>query len=165
MAINFGNNVTLSQTGGRISAPGRVLQVVQTNNTVGMITSSTAAVDFFYSAPITLSSAGNRVIIEWHSDNRVNDWYDGSWNLYYMQIVYVNTGAVLSYTGYRGETTYNIRHYHKNVTHIPGNVGPHTYKLQGWSYSALPTTFGVPGFGSTSGSDGISYIRMTEVAV
>ena len=80
--------------------------------------------------------------------------------IYYMQLVYVNTGAVLSYTGYRGEYTNSIRHYHKSVTHVPGNVGPHTYKLQGWSYSALSTTFG-----TGAGSDNIAYIKMTEVAV
>jgi hypothetical protein len=160
MAINFGNNATLSQVGTRISAPGRVLQVVQTNNTSGMATTSTSPVDFFTSAGITLASASNRIIIEWHSDNRANDWGDGVWNLYYMQLVYVNTGAVLSYTGYRGEYTNSIRHYHKSVTHIPGSVGPHTYKLQGWSYSAASTTFG-----TGAGSDNIAYIKMTEVAV
>jgi hypothetical protein len=160
MAINFSNNVSLAQVGTRISAPGRVLQVVQTNNTSGMATSSTSPVDFFTSGGITLASASNRIIIEWHSDNRANDWGDGVWNLYYMQLVYVNTGAVLSYTGYRGEYTNSIRHYHKSVTHVPGNVGPHTYKLQGWSYSALSTTFG-----TGAGSDNIAYIKMTEVAV
>lgn len=160
MAINFGNNVSLAQVGTRISAPGRVLQIVQTNNTSGMNTSSTSPVDFFTSGGITLASASNRIIIEWHSDNRANDWGDGVWNLYYMQLVYVNTGAVLSYTGYRGEYTNSIRHYHKSVTHVPGNVGPHTYKLQGWSYSALSTTFG-----TGAGSDNIAYIKMTEVAV
>lgn len=160
MAINFSNNATLSQVGTRISAPGRVVQIIQTNNTSGMNTSSTSPVDFFTSASITLASASNRIIIEWHSDNRANDWGDGVWNLYYMQLVYVNTGAVLSYTGYRGEQTYSIRHYHKSVTHVPGNVGPHSYKLQGWSYSANSTTFG-----TGAGSDNIAYIKMTEIAV
>ena len=160
MAINFNNNATLSQVGTRISAPGRVIQVIQTNNTSGMATSSTSPVTFFDSAAITLTSASNRVIIEWHSDNRANDWGDGVWNLYYMQLVYINTGAVLSYTGYRGEQTNSIRHYHKSVTHTPGNVGPHTYRLQGWSYQASSTTFG-----TGAGSDNIAYIKMTEVAV
>jgi hypothetical protein len=45
--------------------------------------------------------------------------------------------------------------------HTPGSVGPHSYKLRGWSYAATkPTTFG-----TGSQGDGIAYIRMTEIAV
>ena len=161
MGINFANNATLSQVGSYISAPGRIVQTVQTNYTTLMATSSTSAVDFFTSSGITLTNASNRILIEWHSDNRCNDWGDGVWNLYYMQLVYVNSGAVLSYTGYRGENTYSIRHYHKSTTHTPGSVGPHTYKLQGWSYSALQTNFG----GGAAGGDAIAYIRLSEIAV
>ena len=161
MGINFANNATLSQVGSYISAPGRIVQTVQTNYTTLMATSSTSAVDFFTSSGITLTNASNRILIEWHSDNRCNDWGDGVWNLYYMQLVYVNSGAVLSYTGYRGEQTYSIRHYHKSTTHTPGTVGPHTYKLQGWSYSANQTSFG----GGAAGGDTIAYIRLSEIAV
>lgn len=160
MAINFSNNVNLSQVGTKISAPGRVVQVIQTNNTSGMNTSSTSPVDFFTSTPITLTNASNRILVEWHSDNRANDWGDGIWNLYYMDLIYVNTGAQLSYTGYRGETTFSIRHYRKSFMHTPGSLGPHSYKIRGWSYSALSTTFG-----TGSGSDNLAYIRMTEIAV
>ena len=161
MGINFANNATLTQVGSYISAPGRVVQTVQTNYSSQMSTSSTSPVDFFTSSSITLTNASNRVLIEWHSDNRSTDWGDNTWNLYYMQLIYVNSGASLSYTGYRGEYTNSIRHYHKSTTHSPGSVGPHTYKLQGWSYSALNTNFG----GGASGGDAISYIRLSEIAV
>jgi len=161
MAINFSNNVSLSEVGAKISAPGRIIQVIQTTNTANLYTSSTSPVDFFTSAPITLTSASNRVLIEWHSDNRVDDQPDGTWSLYYMDLIYVNTGAQLSYTGYRGELTPSIRHYRKSFLHTPGSVGPHTYKIRGWSYAAYGTNFGV----NNLGNDGISYIRMTEIAV
>jgi hypothetical protein len=161
MGINFANNATLTQVGSYISAPGRIVQTVQTNYTGQMSTSSTSPVDFFTSSSITLTNANNLVLIEWHSDNRVSDWGDGTWNLYYMLLIYVNTGAQLSYTGYRGELTNSIRHYHKSTTHSPGSVGPHTYKLQGWSYQALNTNFG----GGAAGGDATSYIRLSEIAV
>ena len=74
MGINFANNATLSQVGSYISAPGRIVQTVQTNYTTLMATSSTSAVDFFTSSGITLTNASNRILIEWHSDNRCNDW-------------------------------------------------------------------------------------------
>jgi hypothetical protein len=160
MAINFSNNKTLAEEGSKISAPGRIVQVIQTNNTSGMATSSTNPVDFFTSASITLTNASNKVLIEWHSDNRANDWGDGVWNLYYMDLIHVQTGTQLSYTGYRGEYTHSIRHYRKSYMHTPGSVGPHSYKIRGWSYSAASTTFG-----TGAGSDNIAYIRMTEIAV
>jgi hypothetical protein len=162
MGINFSNGASLTEASGKISAPGRIVQTIQTTYTSALQTASTSPVDYFSSTAITLTNASNRVLIEWHSDNRTNDWGDGVWNLYYMQLVYVNTGATLSYTGYRGENTYSIRHYHKTCMHTPGNVGPHTYKLQGWSYSALNTSFN--GTDGWVGNDNIAYIRLTEIA-
>jgi hypothetical protein len=161
MAINFSNNVSLSQIGTKISAPGRIIQVIQTTNTTNLATSSTSPVDFFTSAAITLTSANNRVLVEWHSDNRTDGTSDGGWSLYYMDLIHVQTGVQLSYTGYRGELTPSIRHYRKSFLHTPGSVGPHSYKIRGWSYAAYNTNFGV----NNIGNDGISYIRMTEIAV
>lgn len=160
MGINFANNATLTQAGSYITAPGRIVQTVQTNYSSSMATTSTSPVDFFTSSAITLTNASNKVLVEWHSDNRANDWGDNVWNLYYMQLIYVNSGAALSYTGYRGEYTNTIRHYHKSYMHTPGSVGPHTYKLQGWSYQASNTTFG----GGAAGGDAIAYIRLSEIA-
>lgn len=159
MAINFSNNKTLSQVSDKISAPGRIIQVVDTMTTTGVATSSTGAVDIFTSNPITLTNANNLVLVELHSDNRANDWGDGVWNLYYMDIIHVNSGTQLSYTGYVGEQTNCIRHTHRSVIHAPGSVGPHTYKCRGWSYQASTTTF-------VTGSDGSpAYLRLMEIAV
>jgi hypothetical protein len=161
MAINFSNNKTLSETGTKLSAPGRIVQVIQTTNTSNMATSSTNPVDFFTSATITLTNASNKILVEWHSDNRTDGTGDGGWSLYYMDLIHVQTGTQLSYTGYRGELTPSIRHYRKSYMHTPGSVGPHSYKIRGWSYAAYNTNFGTAG----TGNDGISYIRMTEIAV
>jgi predicted outer membrane repeat protein len=163
MAINFSNNATLGQySGGVIYAPGRIVQTVHTTIGTGMITSSTSPVDFF-SASITLKAAANKLVIEFHSDNRCTDWGDGVWNLHYMQLVHVGTGAVLTHSGYNGEQTNCIRHVHRSTTHIPGSVGPHTYKVQGWSYQASSTYFNTGA--DQVDNDGTAYIRITEIAV
>jgi len=163
MAINFGNGQFLSQTGGKISAPGRVIQTVHTVTTGGLQTASTNAVDWFTSGAITLTNASNFVLIEHHSDNRTNDWGDGTWNLYYMDIVHVQSGTQITYTGYVGELTNNIRHVHRVGRHQPGSVGPHTYKVRGWSYTTLNTSFNGLNYGVDN--DGIAYLRLTEIAV
>lgn len=158
MAIVFSNNRSLSQQSGMISAPGRIVQVIETTSGSGVGTSSTSPVDIFNSASITLTNPNNFVLIELHSNNRANDWGDGTWNLYYMDIIHNNTGTQLTYTGYRGEQTNSIRHVTRSVMHQPGNVGPHSYKCRGWSYQASSTTF-------VTGADGtVAYLRLTEIA-
>lgn len=159
MALNFSNSRELIEVSGRISAPGHIVQTVHTLNTGGMSTSSTSAVDFFTSDTITLTNASNKVLVELHSDNRSTDWGDTVWNLHFMDIIHVQSGTQLSYTGYNGEYTYTIRAIHRVAIHTPGSVGPHSYKCRGWSYQASNTTFG-------TGSDGTpAYMRLTEIAV
>ena len=159
MAINLSNNKTLSEVDGKLSAPGRIVQTVHTVTNSGVTTSSTSPVDLFTSSPITMTNASNKLVIEFQSDNRSNDWGDGVWNLHYMDIIHVGTGTQLSYSGYNGEVTYCIRGIHRIAVHSPGSVGPHTYKVRGWSYSASSTSF-------ITGSDGYAaYIRISEVAV
>jgi hypothetical protein len=141
-----------------ISAPGRIVQVIETTSGSGVGTSSTNPVDIFNSASITLTNPNNFVLVELHSNNRANDWGDGTWNLYYMDIIHNNTGTQLTYTGYRGEQTNSIRHVTRSVMHQPGNIGPHSYKCRGWSYQASSTTF-------VTGADGtVAYLRLTEIA-
>jgi hypothetical protein len=158
MAIVFSNNRSLSEQSGMISAPGRIVQVIETTSGSGVGTSSTNPVDIFNSASITLTNPNNFVLVELHSNNRANDWGDGTWNLYYMDIIHNNTGTQLTYTGYRGEQTNSIRHVTRSVMHQPGNIGPHSYKCRGWSYQASSTTF-------VTGADGtVAYLRLTEIA-
>ena len=163
MPINFGTTAILSEVaaGGRpfISAPGRVLQTVHTTYVLPMTTSSTSPVDYFSSQTITLASASNKILVEWYTEARTNDWGDGVWNLYYMNCIHIQSGTNISYTGYQGEQTFNIRPYHKVAIHTPGSVGPHSYKMQGWSYQASSTTF------NGAGGDQVAYIRLSEIAV
>ena len=159
MAINLSNNRTLSEVGGVLSTPGRIVQTVHTISNTGVSTSSTSPVNLFTSDAITMTNASNKLLIEFQSDNRSNDWGDGVWNLHYMDIIHVGTGTQLSYSGYNGEQTFCIRGIHRVAVHSPGSVGPHTYTVRGWSYSANSTTF-------ITGSDGYAaYIRISEVAV
>mgnify|MGYP003649225517 CR=1 FL=1 len=159
MAINLSNGKTLSEVGGKISAPGRIVQTVHTISNAGVATSSTSPVNLFTSNAITMTNASNKLLIEFQSDNRSNDWGDGVWNLHYMDIIHSGTGTQLSYSGYNGEQTFSIRGIHRIAVHSPGSVGPHTYTMRGWSYSANSTTF-------ITGSDGYAaYIRISEVAV
>ena len=161
MAINFSNGNVLGEVGNKLSTTGRVIQTVHTTLSGGMNTTSTSPVDFFTSSTITLTNASNKILIEFHSDNRCNDWGDGTWNLYYMDVIHVQSGTQITYTGYRGELTYCIRHYDKSVTHSPGSVGPHSYKLRGWCYAAANTSFGTSDW---VGGDALSYIRLTEIS-
>lgn len=161
MGINFSNGLEMQEVSGRISMPGHIIQTVQTNYTSQLNTSSTSPVDFFTSGTITLSSASNRVLIEFHSDNRFNDWTDGNWSLYYMDLIHVQSGTQLTYTGYIGEYTYNIRHVHRTAIHAPGSVGPHSYKVRCWNYQSVNVTYN--GGGNQVDNDGIAYIRMTEI--
>lgn len=159
MGINFSNNRSLIEVGGRISAPGRIVQVVETVSNTGVSTTSTSPVNLFTSSSITLSSASSRILIEMHANNRANDWGDGVWNLYYMDIIHVQSGAQLTFTGYVGEYTFNIRHVTRTAIHTPGSVGPHSYRCRGWCYTANSTTF-------ITGADGTAaYLRLTEIAV
>lgn len=162
MPIYVGS-AALSEVNGRISTPGRIIQIVHTTYTSAMNTTSTSPVDFFTSSAITLTSASNKILIEFHSDNRCNDWGDNTWNLYYMDLIHVQSGTQITYSGYRGEQTYSIRHFHKQAIHAPGSVGPHSYKVRGWSYTTLNTTFN--GGASQVDNDGIAYIKLMEVAV
>lgn len=158
MAINFSNSKTISEQSSRISAPGRVVQVIETTSTSGVANSTTSPIDLFNSASITLTNPNNYVLIEHHSNNRANDWGDGTWNLYYMDIIHNNTGTQLTYSGYRGEQTNTIRHMTRSVLHQPGNVGPHSYRVRGWCYQNSTTTF-------ITGADGtVAYLRLTEIA-
>lgn len=158
MAINFSNDRNLAEVSGKISAPGRIVQIVETTSGSGVATSSTSPIDIFNSASITLTSPSNYVLIELHTNNRSNDWGDGVWNLHYMDIIHNQSGSQLTYTGYNGEFTNNIRHVTRSVLHQPGSVGPHSYRCRGWSYQASSTTF-------VTGADGtVAYLRLTEIA-
>lgn len=159
MAINFSNDKTLSEVSGKISAPGRIVQTVHTISSTGVATSSTSPVNLFTSDSITMTNASNKLLIEFQSDNRSNLETDGAWNLYYMDIIHVGSGTQISYSGYNGEFTNSIRGIHRIGMHSPGSVGPHTYTMRGWSYSANSTSF-------ITGSDGnVAYIRISEIAV
>jgi hypothetical protein len=160
MPINFSNGATLTEVGGRISTPGHIIQTVHSTTTSGVATTSGSAVDLFTSSTITLTSASNRILVEWYAENRANDWGDGVWNLYYMDIVHVQSGTSFAYTGYRGEFTNSIRHYHKTYIHTPGSIGPHSYKIRGWCYTAGKQTTFING----AGGDTVAHIRMSEIA-
>jgi hypothetical protein len=159
MAINFSNNRTLAEVSGRISATGRIVQTVHTVSSSGVSTSSTSPVGIFTSAAITLTNASNKVLVEFQSDNRSTDWGDGVWNLHYMDIIHVQSGTQLSYSGFNGELTNCIRGVHRVGIHGPGSVGPHTYQMRGWSYAASNTSF------VTGGDGNVAIIRLSEVAV
>jgi len=160
MAIIFPNQSITQGSNNKISATGHVLQTVQTTYTTSVVVNSLSAVDLFTSTTITLASASNRILIDFYQEVGVQDWGDGVWNLYYLDLVHVQTSTQLTYTGYRGDYTYNRRSYKKSYLHTPGSVGPHSYKLRGWCYSALNVTFG----NGYTGGDGIAYIRMMEIA-
>lgn len=162
MAIYYPNGSSLQEISGRVYIPGHVVQTVDTLNTNALVTTSTGPVDYFTSNPITLQSAGNRVVIEWHVDVRTQDWGDGVWNLYYMDLIHVQSGAQLAYTGYEGNYTYCIKHTHRSAYHVPGWVGPHSYKVRGWAYSAKTVYFN--GTSGWVGNDNQSWIRITEIA-
>ena len=161
MAINFSNGVTIEQRGNRIFTPGRVIQTVNTLNTNALQNATTTPADYFTSNSITMTSPDNHLLIEWHVDVRTNDWFDGNWNLCYMDLIHVQTGTQFTYTGYEGEYTYNIKHLHRTAYHRPGSVGPHSYKLRGWSYYNLNTSFN--GTAGWVGNDNQSWIRITEI--
>jgi hypothetical protein len=163
MAILFSNNKGISEVSNKISVPGRIVQTVHTVWSSGVSTSTTSPLDLFTSNSITMTNASNKLLIELHMDNRTQDWGDGLWNLYYMDIIHVQSGNQLSYTGYVGEYTNNIRHVHRVASHSPGTIGPHSYKCRGWNYSARATSFN--GGDSWVGNDGIAYLRITEIAV
>lgn len=164
MAIIFSNDKRIQEVSNKITAPGRIVQTVHTLYTGGFATASTSAVDVFTSDTITMTSASNTLLIEWHCDARTNDWYDSNWNLYYQDLVHVQSATQISYTGYVGEYTYNIRSTHRVARHAPGSVGPHSYKVRCWSYAALVTTINNPGGYNVSGNDGRAYIRIHEIA-
>jgi len=160
MAIYFSNGLIMQNIGTKMNLSGHVVQVVNTTTTGTLSTTSTSPMNFFTSNSITLAAANNYILVEWHSDNR-EDYADQAWNLYYMDLVYVNTSTQLSYTGYRGAYTNSINGYHKNYLHQPGSVGPHSYLVRGWAYSSsVNARFNT----SDTGNDGIAYIRLTEIA-
>jgi hypothetical protein len=160
MPIVFPVN-SFGEVGNKISATQHVIQTVHNVGTTSVATSSTSAVDLYTTATgITLTSASNKIIIDFHWENRANDWGDAVWNLYYMDLIHVGTATQLCYSGYNGEYTYCIRPFRRSYVHTPGSVGPHTYKVRGWCYQTSQTTFG----GASAGGDGRYYIRMTEIA-
>lgn len=169
MPINFTGNLLLQEVysggNGLVSSTGRVVQSVHTTFTGSLTTNQTSGgVDFFYSNTITLANPNNKILVEWFSETRTTDWGDGVWNLLYMQCIHVQSGTNISYTGYHGALTFNIRPIHKVAIHTPGSIGPHSYKLQGWSYPGIATptsTFNNTGW---SGGDGVAHIRLTEIA-
>lgn len=163
MAIFFSNNKSIAEVNNRITIPGRVVQTVHTENTSNFSTTSGSPADIFTSGSITMLNASNRLLIEWHADVRAGDWFDGNWNLYYMDLIHVQSGAQISYTGYVGEYTFNIRHTHRVAIHSPGSVGPHSYKVRIWSYYAGYTT-AINNGGASTGNDGRAYIRISEIA-
>ena len=163
MPINFSNGRVLSEVSGRISAPGRIVQVVHSIHTGSAGTASTSPVDFFTSSPITLTAPNNRVIIELHSEGRQDQgaYAQNNWCLYYMDIIHVNTGAQLSYSGYIGEQNSSITHVHRSTSHVPGNIGPHTYRARFWAYGGNTVNVG----NGVADNDSIAYLRIWEVAV
>jgi hypothetical protein len=158
MAINFSNNQEIKQESSRITAPGRVVQIVETVTTSGAGVATTNATDLFTSPSITLTNPNNRVLVQLYSSNRTNDWGDGVWNLHYMDIVHVQSGTQLSYTGYNGDQTNNIRHVTRSFLHTPGSVGPHSYRARGWCYQNSSVTF------ITGGDGTVAYLRLIEIA-
>lgn len=165
MAIFFSNNKAIQEVNNRITIPGRVVQTVHTEYTSGFATSSSSPTDVFTSNSITMLNASNRLLIEWHGDCRTNDWFDGNWNLYYTDIIHVQSGAQISYSGYIGELTLNIRHAHRVGIHTPGSVGPHSYKMRVWSYyGGYITVVNNPGGYNIPSNDGRAYIRISEIA-
>jgi hypothetical protein len=163
MAINFSNGAQIEQRNNRIYVPGKVVQMVNTVNATALQNATTTPRDYFTSNPITMINASNYLLIEWHVDVRTNDWGDGIWNLCYMDLIHVQSGTQFTYTGFEGEYTLNIKHLHRTARHQPGTVGPHSYKLRGWSYSARNTSFN--GTDGWVGNDNQSWIRITEIAV
>jgi hypothetical protein len=162
MAIIFNNGATLGESAGRINVPGRIVQTVHTVFTTAVSTSSLSAANLFTSNAITLSKANSIVLIEFHCDVRLDSRGDGQWNLYYMDVIHVGSGTQISYTGYVGDYTLTIRHVNRTARHAPGSVGPHTYRMRGWNYSAGTCHFNLS---SQRSHDSVAYIHLTEIAV
>ena len=162
MAINFSNGAILSESGGHITAPGRLVQMVSTvfTNTVNVAT--TSATDMYTSNPITMSNASNRLLIEFYCNTRKASLGDSVWSLCFVDLVHVQSGGALSYSGYIGDYTQTIRYTNRIASHAPGTVGPHSYKIRGWNYVQGNTNFGGT---SQSGTSDSAHIRIMEYAV
>ena len=157
MPIFFANGTSITEENSRLNIPGHIIQTVHTASTASASTSSTGAVDFLTSNPITLSKATNTVLIEINGGLSAGDWGDGVWNLMYSDIIHVNSGAQLTFSGYNGEFTLNRRHMHRFILHQPGSVGPHTYRWRFWCYQG---SIGYINGGNMDTST--VYIRLTE---
>jgi hypothetical protein len=157
MAIFFANDKTIQESGSRLDIPGHIVQTVHTSGLNNTSTSSTSPVDFITSNPITLSKANNKVLIEINGGLSAADWGDGVWNLMYSDIIHVQSGSQLAFSGYNGEYTFNRRHMNRFIVHQPGSVGPHTYKWRFWCYQ------GSTGYVNGGNMDNTTiYIRLTE---
>jgi hypothetical protein len=157
MAISFSNNQLIEEVGSRINIPGHIVQTIHTVSTANASTTSTSPVNFITSNAITLAKASNRLVIEINGGLSAGDWGDGQWGLMYSDIIHVQTGTQLVFSGFNGELTFNRRHMNRFIVHQPGSVGPHTYTWRFWCYSANT------GWVNGGNMDNTAvYIRITE---
>jgi hypothetical protein len=161
MSIVF-TNATLGNTGGgsaRIGATSHIIQVVEAQHTGRIETSSTSPQSFF-SGSITLQNASNSVAYYYNSAQRC-DVGGGNWNLGYHRLIYTNNGSQLFFSSYNGFTHNNIIHFAKIGVHVPGSVGPHTYRIDVWAYPGSNVQFNSPG---NQGNDGRAILRLMEIS-
>lgn len=158
MSIVFTNATLGDGSAARINANGHIIQVVETQHTGNLNTSSTSPQNFF-TGSITLQKASNGIAYYYNSAQRC-DVGNGAWNLGYHQLIYSNTGAQLFYSSYNGFLTNNIIHFAKIGVHYPGTVGPHNYQTRVWAYPGSNVQFNSPG---NQGNDGRAILRLMEI--
>lgn len=165
MAIYFPNTNISEVGGGNISIPGSVVQIVQTaiTGTLSTTTRSTWLPLSSGSATITPTSASNKIYVYFQTCFR-KDHTQGAWSLGQIGLYYDTGGYFLSYSGWNGTWRHVIDSYRKTYVHWPNSTAAQTYSLRYVNHDHGGTTNTIFYGNSACAHDGLSFIRLTEIA-
>jgi hypothetical protein len=152
MAIYFPNRIISASGSNKISIPGQIIQVVDNTQTVSTTVTTSAWVEVL-STSITINDASNRIMVEYHLNDR-SDQGNGTWSLVYHRIL--RNGTQVMYSGYNGANANYIGYYARNFLDTPG-AGT-------WTYTASVLAHqGTAWIGTFNSGSVAHYLRLYEI--
>lgn len=155
MAIIF-PNTNINAHGNTINVKGSIIQFVDNTTTVNTTAGSATWVQVL-STSITTSKAGNRILVEYLCNHRL-DFTIGDWSLVYHQIQC--NGVQCMYSGHMGAAAQHIGYYERTFVYDgTANMPAQTYTFVAYCLAYQGTaSLGTNNSGSTQ-----HYLRLYEI--
>lgn len=158
MAIVFPNNTISEVALDKISFPNNIIQIVDNPFTASLSVNNWATQNEIATATITPTSTSSKILVYVNVHFR-GDIAQGNWSLGYIWVRSNTRNVELMRSGWNGTWRHTISNWSKQFLDSPASTAAQTYSIRCGNYPS-----GAHNFNTGNAGDGISHIRLMEIA-